>query len=292
MRYVRSVRVLACAVACAATLATTTAPAWAGGTHAATVASGGHTLNVRKSSSTAAALLRKVTKGSRVTVVCQQRGQTIHGSLRVSAWWDRLAGGGYVADAYLRWRPSRPKLPVCNAKPGGTTAGAPTPAPTPTPAPSMTHAQFIAAVGPLAQGTARVYKVPASVTLAQAILESGWGNSKLSSVDRNYFGIKCFNAKPGVIAIGCHAYNTSECGNGKCWRTVASFRVYRGMADSIADHGRFLVVNQRYKPAFAFSRAPDKFAAALQAAGYATSPTYATRLVALMQRYKLYAWDI
>jgi flagellar protein FlgJ len=132
--------------------------------------------------------------------------------------------------------------------------------------------------------------VPASVTIAQAILESGWGRSGLSLVDHNYFGIKCFGS-PGTIAIGCRSYPTTECNGNRCYRTTAQFRVYRTTADSFADHGRFLVVNQRYRKAFAYLKDPNRFAIEIHKAGYATSPTYSKNLIALMKLYNLYRFD-
>jgi flagellar protein FlgJ len=169
------------------------------------------------------------------------------------------------------------------ARPGPTRA---------TSAVAVAHSRFIAGLAGAAQASARRYHVPASVTLAQAILESGWGASGLSTADRNYFGIKCLNGVRGPIAVACHTHPTTECGGGRCWPTAASFRVYRTVADSIVDHGRFLVVNPRYTRAFAYRDHPDQFAAALQRCQYATSPTYARSLQALMRQYHLYRYDI
>jgi flagellum-specific peptidoglycan hydrolase FlgJ len=152
------------------------------------------------------------------------------------------------------------------------------------------HHRFIAAaVGP-ARASQREFKVPASVTLAQAILESGWGQSDLTRDDRNYFGMKCFGS-PGRIAIGCHDYRTTECDPLTCWEIVDSFRVYRSATDSFRDHGRQLATLDRYAPAFAYTNDPDRFAAEIHKSGYATDPEYPTKLVALMTRYNLYRYD-
>jgi len=75
------------------------------------------------------------------------------------------------------------------------------------------------------------------------------GRSALTANDRNYFGIKCFDANPGPIANGCHSYSTSEC-TPTCYPTSASFRTYASITDSFRDHGRFLTTNSRYRPAF------------------------------------------
>lgn len=157
---------------------------------------------------------------------------------------------------------------------------------------TVAHNGFIAALAGAARASARTYHVPASVTLAQAILESGWGASALSAADHNDFGIKCLNGARGPLAIGCHTYSTTECGGGRCRPTTASFRVYRSVADSVADHGRFLVVNRRYARAFAYRNNPNQFAVQLQLSRYATSPTYARSLQYLMRQYNLYRYDV
>ncbi|MBG0818619.1 glucosaminidase domain-containing protein [Planomonospora sp. ID82291] len=136
----------------------------------------------------------------------------------------------------------------------------------------------------------RATGVPASVTLAQAILESGWGRSTLSTRDRNYFGIKC-SGGPAGRAAGCRDYPTTECGSGGCGKTTASFRTYRTAADSFADHGDFLASNRRYRAAFAHTGDPDRFAQEIAKAGYATDPAYPGKLTALMRTHGLYGYD-
>jgi flagellar protein FlgJ len=133
--------------------------------------------------------------------------------------------------------------------------------------------------------------VPASVTIAQAIMESGWARRALSATDRNYFGIKCFG-DPGPIATGCHAYRTWECDSkGRCFTTTASFRAYATAADSYVDHGRFLRTNSRYAGAFRYNRNADEFARRIWKAGYATDPRYVAKLTGLMRQYHLYRFD-
>ena len=70
----------------------------------------------------------------------------------------------------------------------------------------------------------------------------------------------------------------------------ARFRSYASMADSFRDHANFLKVNSRYAPAFAHTDEPDAFARAIAKAGYATDPSYADKLIALMRQYKLYGY--
>ncbi|GGK95768.1 hypothetical protein Ppa06_69710 [Planomonospora parontospora subsp. parontospora] len=202
--------------------------------------------------------------------------------------------------------------PAQAAVPAPSPAMAPSPSPAPVPSPSPapapvaaapaagaapapavvpgTPAEFIRQVGPAARQSMRATGVPASVTLAQAILESGWGRSKLSTRDRNYFGIKCFGG-PAGRAEGCRDYPTTECGSGGCGKTTASFRTYRTAADSFADHGDFLASNSRYRAAFAHSRNPDRFAQEIAKAGYATDPAYPGKLIGLMGAHDLYRYD-
>jgi flagellum-specific peptidoglycan hydrolase FlgJ len=158
---------------------------------------------------------------------------------------------------------------------------------------TMTNAQFVAASVAPAQQSQREHGVPASVTIAQAILESGWGRSSLSVTDRNYFGIKCQNGGHGKLAGGCHVYQTSECDKaGHCFATTASFRTYASMTNSFRDHGSFLRVNSRYKPAFGYTKDANKFIWTVWKAGYATDPNYFTKVTSLMATYKLYKYDI
>ncbi|WP_173053812.1 sporangiospore maturation cell wall hydrolase GsmA [Phytohabitans houttuyneae] len=233
-------------------------------------------VNVRTGPSTRFARAGTLAEGSVLPVECQVWGELVSGKMRRSAAWNRITGNRYVADANVDWRGNSPTLPWCGQ-------AAPT-------VPPANAGQFIArTVGP-AQAGFRQYKVPASVTIAQAILESGWGGSWLTRRDHSYFGIKCFGS-PGGIAVGCRTYATTECDGNKCYRTSASFRAYRNATGSFADHGRFLTVNPRYKKAFAYSRDPNRFAIEIHKAGYATSPTYAQNLIDLMKKYNLYRYD-
>lgn len=134
------------------------------------------------------------------------------------------------------------------------------------------------------------YGVPASVSVAQAIVESDWARSELTIKGRNYFGIKC--AGPSPYASGCLERPTQECDTaGNCAETVAKFRTYDSPEDSFRDHGHFLATNPRYEGAFDHVDEPDQFAKEIAAAGYATDPQYAAKLIALMQQYDLYQYD-
>ncbi|CAM3208856.1 glucosaminidase domain-containing protein [Stackebrandtia soli] len=135
------------------------------------------------------------------------------------------------------------------------------------------------------------YGVPASVAVAQAILESGWGKSDLASGSRNLFGMKCKDRKPGPIATDCVKLPTSECDKSGCWKTHAWFRVYDKVEDSFADHGLYLSTNERYAKAFDHTADADRFIVEVHRAGYATDPKYADKIIKLMNQYDLYRFN-
>lgn len=139
-----------------------------------------------------------------------------------------------------------------------------------------------------ARETQRMYGVPASVTIAQAILESGWGGSELATRANNYFGIKCA-AVASPHQIGCIDKATWEHLNGNDVTMTASFRRYASMRDSFLDHGLFLT-KPRYAAAFK-AATPDEFAHEIWRAGYATDPQYPAKLVRLMDQYELRQYD-
>ena len=140
---------------------------------------------------------------------------------------------------------------------------------------------FIDQVAPGAIAAQRTYGVPAAVTIAQAIEESGWGQSTLAAQDHNLFGIK------GAGPAGSGSYPTQEFQNGQWVTTTAQFRAYDDIAQSIEDHGKLLATSGYYTAAMAVRQAPDSFAQALTGV-YATDPSYGTNLISLMQRFGLY----
>ncbi len=143
---------------------------------------------------------------------------------------------------------------------------------------------FISQVAPGAIAAQRRYGIPAAVTIAQAIDESGWGQSGLATKDHNLFGIK------GSGPAGSDVYSTSEYQDGQ-WVTVdAGFRVYHNIAESIADHSELLANGAAYQRAMADRDVPDAFANDLTGV-YATDPNYGANLIALMKLYNLYQYD-
>ena len=124
------------------------------------------------------------------------------------------------------------------------------------------------------------YHIPASITLAQGLLESGAGRSELTRNSNNHFGIQCNNNWTGR-----RTYHDDDAKN-DC------FRVYDSAYDSYEDHSKFLSSNQRYRPLFQLKTTDYKgWAKGLKACGYATSPVYAEKLVEIIQLYKLYQYD-
>jgi flagellum-specific peptidoglycan hydrolase FlgJ len=163
--------------------------------------------------------------------------------------------------------PSRRKLPVL----GGTP-----------------QEQFIASIAEAAVQSADETGVPASVTIAQAILESYWGSSRLAREGNNYFGIK---AQTRTGSAGSIRFDVWEVIGGRNVMQSQAFRAYKTIAESFVDHGLFLVENSRYAAAMAVKTDARQFAREINRAGYATDPAYASKLIGLMDRYDLYRYD-
>ena len=229
-------------------------------------------LNVRSGPGTGHAAVGSLGDAAGLQVECRSWGSSVGGN----AVWDRIGPGRYVADEYVRWSPKQPRYPWCGQAPATV--------------PAASKEAFFARVAGPAQKSMRTWRVPASVTIAQAVLESGWGTSTLTRVDHSYFGMKCFGG-PGRIAVGCTSYSTQECDGGKCYGTRASFRAYRTMGDSFDDHGRQLATLSRYATAMRHTADPERFAREIHKAGYATSPSYANNLIDIIRRYHLTKYD-
>ena len=123
------------------------------------------------------------------------------------------------------------------------------------------------------------WKIPASITLAQGLLESGAGNGRLATKANNHFGIKCHGWKGRTI------YHDDDA-RGEC------FRSYSSAYESFEDHSRFLSSGQRYKGLFKLRLTDYQgWARGLKAAGYATNPRYASQLIDIIQLYRLYQYD-
>ncbi len=122
--------------------------------------------------------------------------------------------------------------------------------------------------------------VPASITLAQGLLESNAGQSRLAVKGNNHFGIKCHNDWSGK------KMKEDDNAPGEC------FRVYPSVEASFRDHSDFLRGRDRYKSLFELKTTDYKgWAKGLKKAGYATDPGYADKLISLIEDYKLYEYD-
>ena len=139
---------------------------------------------------------------------------------------------------------------------------------------------YIKKYAPAATKNMRFYKIPASITLAQGILESGHGQSTLAKKANNHFGIKCHKGWKGKSIL--HDDDAKD----EC------FRSYKNPLRSYKDHSLFLVERDRYSSLFKLNRKDYKsWAIGLKAAGYATDPKYAEKLISLIERFKLNRFD-
>lgn len=132
----------------------------------------------------------------------------------------------------------------------------------------------------LAIDNMREYKIPASIKMAQAILESGSGNGRLAREAHNHFGIKCKNTWTGKSVR--HTDDAPD----EC------FRMYDSTEESFKDHSEFLAYRPYYKKLFTLD--PSDYvgwAKGLKQAGYATDPKYAEKLISIIERYELYELD-
>ncbi|MDL2261955.1 glucosaminidase domain-containing protein [Bacteroidales bacterium OttesenSCG-928-I21] len=144
----------------------------------------------------------------------------------------------------------------------------------------ISHEEYIAKFSSIAIKEMNRSGVPASITLAQGLLESGSGNSYLATSGNNHFGIKC-----GSEWSGEKIFSDDDAKN-EC------FRKYNSAEESYKDHSDFLVNSLRYTALFELEITDYKgWAKGLKKAGYATSPIYAEKLIELIERYKLYEYD-
>lgn len=141
-------------------------------------------------------------------------------------------------------------------------------------------ARYLMEYYPVAVEHMEKHKIPASITLAQAVLEGGAGKSKLVAEANNHFGVKADKRWKGETV---KAYD-----NGR-W---CDFRAYDNALESYEDHSKFLLVNRRYASLFDLDIDDYKgWAHGLKKAGYAEDKNYATKLIAIIERYDLNAFD-
>lgn len=144
----------------------------------------------------------------------------------------------------------------------------------------MTREEYIATYAPLAIQQQKQYGIPASIKMAQGIIESQYGNSELSRRSNNHFGIKCKKDWVGdTVRYDDDALQ--EC-----------FRRYSTVEDSYRDHSEFLSKSPRYARLFQLNPKDYKgWAYGLKECGYATAPHYATTLIKCIEDYELYLLD-
>ncbi|KRB56496.1 glucosaminidase domain-containing protein [Flavobacterium sp. Root186] len=132
----------------------------------------------------------------------------------------------------------------------------------------------------IAMGNMKTYGIPASIILAQGILESGAGKGDLAIEANNHFGIKCHKDWLGE-SVRHDDDSAQEC-----------FRKYPEAAESYKDHALFLVGKNRYATLFTYEKDDYKsWAKGLRAAGYATDPNYPDKLISYIERYNLHQYD-
>jgi len=152
------------------------------------------------------------------------------------------------------------------------------------------HRKFINKLAPQAQLLQGQYNVLPSVTLAQAILESNWGTSQLSSKYNNLFGVKAQSSNTKSVYL-----DTQEYVDGRYVTVKARFEVYDSWNDSLAEHAKLLAYGTKWNPDqyrdVVSANNYVQAAQGLEKDGYATDPTYTEKLISLIKNYKLYQFD-
>lgn len=145
---------------------------------------------------------------------------------------------------------------------------------------NLAYQAYIKEYADLAVEQMKKHKIPASITLAQGLLESGAGRSSLARKSNNHFGIKCHSDWRGK-----KTYHDDDAPK-EC------FRVYSSVKDSYDDHSQFLKLGARYAFLFELKITDYKgWARGLKKAGYATDRSYANRLITIIEDYELYKYD-
>lgn len=139
---------------------------------------------------------------------------------------------------------------------------------------------YISDFSEIAKNNMRTHGIPASITLAQGILESGAGKGKLAQNANNHFGIKCHTGWTGE-SVKHDDDAAQEC-----------FRKYKYASESYRDHSLFLTSRSRYASLFKLDKGDyESWAKGLKAAGYATDVKYPAKLIGIIERYDLYQYD-
>ena len=140
--------------------------------------------------------------------------------------------------------------------------------------------EYIKKYAAIAVREMHMHSIPASITLAQGVLESGNGKSELASKSNNHFGIKCHTEWQGK-----RVYHDDD-EKGEC------FRKYKYVSSSFKDHSLFLTQRSRYNFLFSYKVTDyENWAHGLRKAGYATDPQYPAKLIRIIEDYKLHEFD-
>ncbi|TFZ50458.1 flagellar assembly peptidoglycan hydrolase FlgJ [Serratia proteamaculans] len=150
---------------------------------------------------------------------------------------------------------------------------------------SLNNGNFVARLSVPARVASQQSGIPHQLIVAQAALESGWGQREIPTANGtpsyNLFGIKAGSSWNGPVT----EVTTTEFEQGAAKKIKAQFRVYGSYVEAIADYVKLLTNNPRYAEV-ANARSPEQAAHALQKAGYATDPQYANKLVSVIQQMK------
>lgn len=146
--------------------------------------------------------------------------------------------------------------------------------------------EFIDFIAPYAVEDMKTSNILASVTIAQAILESGWGSSGLARNYNNYFGMKAGSSWTGETVD----LPTRECNSNGCYATTATWRVYSSPLESLKDHSRLLANNRRYNGVVGEKDYVTAITI-IKNGGYATDPDYVNKIVAIIENNNLTQYD-
>lgn len=149
---------------------------------------------------------------------------------------------------------------------------------------------FIQLILPVSQTMYEIYGIRPSVSIAQAILESDWGESELAAKYNNLYGRKTSDINNAVLM------ETSEFTDGE-WVIISDyFKVYPDVTESIEDHAKLMVEGTDWNPELYHpvieAQTYQEASQALQQSGYATDPDYPQKLVEIIERYELYKYDV
>lgn len=153
----------------------------------------------------------------------------------------------------------------------------------------MNKSEFIPTIAPLvqAENKKRGYPLFSSVVIAQAICESGWGQSKIMMKANAIFGIKATSDWKGKV----YNANTQECYDGVSYTNItACFRAYNSLAESISDYFELITKLERYRKA-TVAETPLECITAIKNGGYATSPTYINTIMSIINSNNLTQYD-